>query len=211
MIKIAITDDHTVIIEGIQSMLKMESSIQIIGEYATAVATQIGFQNNLPDVHLLDINLGDTNGIQLCKKLTTLYPSLKIIALTNYEETSFIRQMIKNGAKGYLLKNTNRKGLIEAIHTVFEGGIFLPKNLQEQLLNESLGQNHSISFIPKISRREKEVLRLVVAEHTTEEIAKKLFVTKKTVEAHRSNLIQKLGVRNVAGLVRVTMEKGLLD
>ena len=211
MIKVAITDDHAVIIEGIQSMLEMADTIQIIAGYTTREATQQGIRENPPDVLLLDINLGNANGIQLCKQLTKDYPTLKIIALTNYDDTTFVRQMIKNGAKGYLLKNTSKKDLITAIETVHKGALFLPKTIKDQLLKESLGQQSSTAFIPKLTRREKEVLRLVIAEYTTEEIASELFITKKTVEAHRSNLIQKLGVRNVAGLVRVAIEKGLVE
>jgi len=198
MITVAITDDH---VDG----------IKIINAYHTVNDTIKGLLEITPQVLLLDINLPDGNGILLCKQLKETYKDLKIIALSNYEDISFIKQIIKNGANGYLLKNTNKNELIEAIKAVSINQLFLPEKLQRVLLNDSLGKpTNSSFFIPTLTRREKEVLILIVKENTTEEIAEQLFITSKTVEAHRSNLIQKLGVKNVAGLVRVAIEKGLI-
>ena len=211
MITVAITDDHIMIAEGLKTMLNNVKDINIISTYHCVSDTVEGFQVNLPQVLLLDINLPDGNGIHLCKQLKDTYKELKIIALSNYEDVSFIKQIIKNGANGYLLKNTGKTELIDAIKAVKKDQLFLPEKLQRILLNDSLGKpTNSSFFIPTLTRREKEVLGLIVKEHTTEEIAEQLFITSKTVEAHRSNLIQKLGVKNVAGLVRVTLEKGLL-
>ena len=111
---------------------------------------------------------------------------------------------------GYLLKNTDKKELTEAIKSVIEGKRYLPKKISDILLNDSIGIQNSNYFIPKLTVREKEILNLIIQEFTTEEIAVKLFVSTKTVESHRSNLIQKLGVKNSAGLVRVAFEKGLI-
>ncbi|KAB1156339.1 response regulator transcription factor [Flavobacterium luteum] len=110
----------------------------------------------------------------------------------------------------YLLKNTDKKELTEAIKSVIEGNRYLPKKISDILLNDSIGIQNSNYFIPKLTVREKEILNLIIQEFTTEEIAVKLFVSTKTVESHRSNLIQKLGVKNSAGLVRVAFEKGLI-
>lgn len=211
MIYISITDDHLMVIEGLKTMLKNVEDITINESYNTVKETILGIEQKLPDVLLLDINLPDGNGVDVCKQLTTKYGSLKVIALSNYEETSFIKQIMKNGAKGYLLKNTDKKELTKAIQKVYLGETYLPKKLQEKLLNETIGKRSNSSFfIPSLTKREKEVLSLIIKEHTNDEIADKLFITSKTVEAHRSNLIQKLGVKNVAGLVRVAFEKGLI-
>ena len=211
MITVAITDDHTMVVEGIKTMLNQAKEIQITNTYYSVNETLEGIKKSTPDVLLLDINLPDGNGIHLCKELKNNFKNLKIIALSNYEDISFIKQIIKNGANGYLLKNTNKSELIDAIKAVKNNQLFLPEKLQRMLLNDSLGKpNNSSFFIPSLTRREKEVLELIVKEYTSEEIAENLFVTIKTVEAHRSNLIQKLGVKNVAGLVRVAIEKGLI-
>ncbi len=211
MITVAITDDHVMVVEGLKAMLNQVEDIRIINAFHSVNDTIKGLSTAIPDVLLLDINLPDGNGIHLCKQLKDNYKDLKIIALSNYEDISFIKQIIKNGANGYLLKNTNKSELIDAIKAVHSNHLFLPEKLQRMLLNDSLGKpTNSAFFIPSLTRREKEVLALIVKEHTTEEIAEKLFITSKTVEAHRSNLIQKLGVKNVAGLVRVALEKGLI-
>ena len=209
MIPIAITDDHTIVIEGIKTMLKSNKEIEVLQSFENLKDT---FENLNSDVKvlLLDINLPDGNGINACKELLEKHPDLKIIALTNFEDTVFIKQIIKNGAMGYLLKNTDKKELTEAIKSVIEGKRYLPKKISDILLNDSIGIQNSNYFIPKLTVREKEILNLIIQEFTTEEIALKLFVSTKTVESHRSNLIQKLGVKNSAGLVRVAFEKGLI-
>ena len=161
-------------------------------------------------VLLLDINLPDGNGIIACKELLVKYPNLKIIALTNFEDSNFIKQILKNGAMGYLLKNTDRKELTEAINSVTQEKRFLPRKINDILLNDSIGIENSVYFQPKLTLREKEILSLIIQEYTTEEIANEIFISTKTVESHRSNLMQKLGVKNSAGLVRVAFEKGLV-
>ena len=210
MIEIAITDDHTIVIEGIRTMLKSNKEIVISQSFTNITDTFNGLDKNVK-VLLLDINLPDGNGITACKDLLQKFPNLRIIALTNFEDVSFIKQIIKNGAMGYLLKNTGKNELVNTIKTVLEGERYLPQNIQEMLLNESLGKTSASSFfIPKLTSREKEILELIIKEYTTEEIAEKIFISIKTVESHRSNLIQKLGVKNSAGLVRVAFEKGLI-
>ena len=210
MIEIAITDDHLIVIEGIKTMLKSNKEI-VISQSFTTVNTTIQELESKVEVLLLDINLPDGNGILACKTLLKKFPNLKIIALTNFEDTAFVKQMIKNGSRGYLLKNTDKTELITAIKTVLNNELYLPPKIKEILLNESLGNTINSSFdIPKLTNREKEILILIAEEFTTEEIATKIFISAKTVESHRSNLIQKLGVKNGAGLVRVAFEKGLL-
>ncbi len=209
MIQIAITDDHTIVIEGIKTMLKSNKEIEVVQSFENLKDT---FEQLTPSVEilLLDINLPDGNGIQACKELLEKYSHLKIIALTNFEDSIFIKQILKNGALGYLLKNTSKTELTEALKQVQLGNRYLPKNISDILLNDSIGLENSNYFIPKLTTREKEILALIIQEFTTEEMAKKLYVSTKTVESHRSNLIQKLGVKNTAGLVRVAFEKGLI-
>ena len=209
MISIAITDDHTIVIEGIKNMLKLNKEIEVLQSFENLKDTFENL-NSAVKVLLLDINLPDGNGINACKELIEKHTDLKIIALTNFEDTVFIKQIIKNGAMGYLLKNTDKKELTEAIKSVIEGKRYLPKKISDILLNDSIGINNSNYFIPKLTVREKEILNLIIQEFTTDEIAAKIFVSSKTVESHRSNLIQKLGVKNSAGLVRVAFEKGLV-
>ena len=209
MIKVAVLDDHNMVLKGIESMLEGVEDIAVTATYTLGKQLLGEIDVEVPDVLLLDINLPDLNGIDICKKLLKKYPRLSILALSNYSEAGFIKNMLRNGAKGYLLKNTGKPELITAIETVYHGKQYLPLEIKDILLNDSIG-NSNMSFIPKLTRREKEVLSLIVKEHTTQEISEKLFISPKTVESHRNNLTQKLGVRNTAGLVRVALEKGLL-
>lgn len=209
MIQIAITDDHTIVIEGIKNMLKSNKEIEVLQSFENLKGTFENLNDSI-EVLLLDINLPDGNGINACKELLEKYKDLKIIALTNFEDSIFIKQILKNGAMGYLLKNTSKTELTEAIKEVNNGNRYLPKKISDILLNDSIGIEQSSYFIPKLTSREKEILALIIKEYTTDEIANELFVSNKTVESHRSNLMQKLGVKNSAGLVRVAFEKGLL-
>ena len=210
MTEIAITDDHIIVIQGIHNMLKLNKDI-VIAQSFTNITDTLNHLNSSIQVLLLDINLPDGSGINACKELLQKFPDLHIIALTNFEDVAFIKQMMKNGAMGYLLKNTGKAELEMAINRVMKGERYLPQNIQEMLLNESLGKTNASSFfIPKLTIREKEILDLIIKEYTTEEMATQLFISVKTVESHRSNLIQKLGVKNSAGLVRVAFEKVLV-
>lgn len=210
MIRIAITDDHPIVIEGIRIMLKSDKEIVVSQSFSNITDMFSELDENI-QVLLLDINLPDGSGITACKDLLQKFPNLLIIALTNFEDATFIKQIMKNGAMGYLLKNTGKSELIEAIKTVLNGERYLQKTIREILLNESLGKTATSSFfIPKLTGREKEILALIIKEFTTEEIAEMIFISVKTVESHRSNLMQKLGVKNSAGLVRVAFEKGLV-
>ena len=211
MIRVAILDDHPMVVKGIESMLEDVDSLKITATYHRRVHLLEGFKEGQPDVLLLDINLPDGNGLELGKELLKLYPDMAIIGLSNYSEAGFIKNMLRNGAKAYLLKNTGKTELVEAIEAVYKGKIYLPRAIQDILLNDSIGNPLSTGFIPKLTRREKEVLDLIAQEHTNQEIADALYISTKTVESHRNNLMQKLGSRNTAGLIKSAMEKGLLS
>ncbi len=158
---------------------------------------------------LIDINLPKMDGVELCKALLSKQPNTKVIALSSFNDASFIKRMIQNGAKGYLLKNTSGDELITAIKRVASGEEYLSKTVKDTLISSSLGKSQT-AFIPKITRREKEVLTLITEEYTTKEIAVKLFISVATVETHRLHLLSKLGAKNTAGLVRIAVQKGII-
>ncbi|ULC58807.1 response regulator transcription factor [Flaviramulus sp. BrNp1-15] len=207
---IAITDDHLMVLRGIESMLLDVKEIKVVGTYENGTQTLENIKKDNPDVLLLDINLPDINGIDLCKKVLKILPELKIIALTNFEETVFVKRMITNGASGYLLKNTHKMELIEAFKTVLSGKQYLQKNIQDKILNQAIGKQNSSILIPKLTRREKEVLQAISEELTTQEISEKLFISPKTVETHRMNIMSKLGAKNSVGIIKIAIEKQLL-
>ncbi|MEC8830832.1 MAG: response regulator transcription factor, partial [Bacteroidota bacterium] len=212
MINVFIIDDHQMVIEGFKLLLQNEVEIKVVGsELDAKKALQLLPEIN-PDVILLDINMPELNGIDACKKITKLGLASKVIAITMHKESSLIRQMLNNGAKGYVLKNAGKKELVEAIKSVFEGKTYLDETSKEIVFNMMTNDKkikETSSLFPKLSRREKEVLQLILDEHTTQEIADKLFISFGTVETHRRNMLIKTGTRNTAGLVKVAMEYSL--
>jgi DNA-binding NarL/FixJ family response regulator len=208
--RIAITDDHEMVLKGIETMLLDTKEISVVGTYKDANETLENIAKDDPDVLLLDINLPDINGIDLCKQLLKNNPILKIIALTNFDETSFVKRILTNGAQGYLLKNTDKNELLEAIKTVVSGEQYLQRDIQKKLLFQAVGKTTNSTLLIKLTRREKEVLQAISEELTTKEISEKLFISPKTVETHRMNLMSKLGAKNSVGIIKIAIEKQLL-
>jgi len=209
-IRLAITDDHEMVLKGIETMLDNTPEIKVVGTYKNASETIKNIAKDQPDVLLLDINLPDINGIDLCKQLLKKDPDLKIIALTNFDETSFVKRILNNGAHGYLLKNTDKLELLDALKTVLSGEQYLQKDIQKKLLLQAVGKKSSNTLLIKLTRREKEVLQAISEELTTQEISEKLFISPKTVETHRMNLMSKLGAKNSVGIIKIAIEKQLL-
>ncbi|NRB63080.1 MAG: response regulator transcription factor [Saprospiraceae bacterium] len=211
MINLFITDDHAIVVHGIKQALRVHSDIRIVGGAGTAARTMELLAEHSIDVLLLDVQLPDQDGVALCKILVRAYPKLKIIGLTTFSQVSFITAMLRNGAVGYLFKNTTEEELVKAIRTVYAGEQYLSSEVQQRLIAKATRQKKSDkSFIPKLTRREKEVLDLIMEEYTNQEIAKTLFITVSTVETHRMNLCTKLNARNTAGLVKNAIKFGLV-
>lgn len=215
MIKILIADDHKMFVDGLVSILRGEDDIQVAATCFEGTDIFDILKNEEVDVILLDINLPGMNGIEVTKQMGQSYPGTKILALSMHNEESFVTEILKNGALGYILKNTDRNELVTAIRTVYNGQTYFSKDVTQTIMKSLVKkdkQKQSLSvIIPKISRREKEVLQLIVKEFTTQEIADQLFISLKTVESHRSSLLSKLNVRNTAGLVRMAIEHQLID
>lgn len=209
--RIAITDDHQMVLEGVVAMLKGLDGIEVVGTYNSAQETLDNIQKDEATLLLLDVNLPDINGIDLAKMLLKDQPELKIIALTNFEDISFVKRMLKNGVHGYLLKNTDREELSKAIQTVQGGELFLQSDIHKRLLNQvSSKGTFDNGLQPKLTRRETEVLQAIAEELTTQQISEKLFISPKTVETHRMNIMSKLGAKNSVGIIKIAMEKELL-
>lgn len=216
MIKVLIADDHNMFVEGLESILMDEEDIQVVAKCYEGNSIFPAVKENEIDVILLDINLPEVSGIEVCRRLHTENPQIKILALSMYNDESFVTEILKHGALGYILKNTGKKELVRAIKQVNDGQSYFSEEVTETIMKSLLnqrqkGKQKTLIETPKISRREKEVLELIVQEYTTQEIAEKLFISLKTVESHRRSLLTKLNVRNTAGLVRVTVEHKLIE
>ena len=199
-VKIFITDDHYMIIEGIRSLLQNEASMEWMGHAMTAASCLAFLQQQQPDVILMDINLPDKSGIDLCREVKAKYPAIHILGLSSFNQQSFIQKMMENGASGYILKNATREELTEAIETVMNGRNFLSLEATATI------KKNEDSKIPVITRREKEVLVLIAEGLTNHEIAEKLFISTTTVDTHRKNLLSKFEVKNTATLIRLAAQ-----
>jgi DNA-binding NarL/FixJ family response regulator len=211
IIKIAIVDDHEVVINGLRSMLSAYDDLNVV--YTTTQGSELlnYLANSQPDIILMDIQMPEISGIDLCKLTLKQHPDIKIIAFSSFDDTHYIRQILRNGASGYVLKNTDQKTLVSAIRTVMDGEEYIDETIKKILLHESItGQRRSMFEIP-LTKREKEILKLIAEEHTNQQIADQLFISLRTVETHRLNITQKLGVKNAAGLVKEAIKRGLIN
>jgi len=211
MIKLLIADDHQVLIEGLVELLNGFNHITVNQSANNGQEVLEILKEHTIDVILLDINMPVMNGLDACKKIKQKYPDTKVLAMSSLDKGSFIQQMLKNGASGYLLKNTSQDELITAIETVYRGETFINEQTNKILLNSIMNQKPNEAFIPTLTRREKEVLDLIAKEMTTSEMSEELHISLNTIETHRRNLIQKFNVRNSVGLVREAMLKGIID
>lgn len=196
---IFIVDDHHMVIEGIRSLLQSEKNIEWIGHATNADSCMAFLKKQQPDIILMDINLPDKSGIDLCKEVREKYPSVFVIGLSTFNQQSFIQKMMDNGASGYVLKNATQEELTEAIETVIKGKTYLSNEASITLQKKDA---HAIV----LTRREKEVLELIADGMTNGEIAQKLFISVTTVDTHRKNLLAKLEAKNTASLIRIATQ-----
>jgi len=211
MIRLLIADDHQVLKDGIKAMLRESGEIEVAGEASNGMEVLEVAGKTPVDVVLLDISMPLMDGVETCKKLKQLQPLIKVLALTMYDEGTLISRMVRNGATGYILKNTGKEKLIEAIKAVYRGDTYFSDRIKDTLITSMVAEKSKQGTLtPLLTRREQEIIKLIVNEYTTAEIAEMLFISTKTVETHRQNLLQKLKARNTAGLVRIALEKGLL-
>ncbi len=204
-IKVFIVDDHYMVVEGIHSLLQHEHSIEWVGHASNASSCISFLQNNTTDVILMDINLPDKSGIDLCREVKKMNPGIQVLALSTFNQQSFIEKMLESGASGYLLKNATQEELMEGIKTVVKGKQYLSFDAAT-----ALRQAPENSHVPVITRREKEVLGLIANGMTNGEIAQQLFISIATVDTHRKNLLAKFDVKNTALLIKMAVQMQLI-
>ena len=207
MIRVFIVDDHPIVIEGIHSLLQNEKGIEWAGHAMNAASCLGFFVNNCADIVLMDISMPGMDGVELCAVMKEKYPGIFILGLSTFNQGLYIKKMMENGASGYILKNTSKEELLEAIHTVNRGGIFFSGEAGEALQEY---QKTSANQLPELSPREKEILGLIAEGYTNPQIAEKIFLSTFTVDSHRKNLLAKLNVKNTASLIRLAVEQKLL-
>jgi len=211
MINILIADDHQLMIDGIKATLRDIRDFEIVAEahegYQVIRTLEAGVK---VDVILMDISMPKMDGLDCTKIVSKKFPLSRIIALSQFGEKRFVKQMIKNGASGYLLKDADKDVLEAAIRKVNSGEKYFCERLSLSLVNLELKSENTKSLFPNLTSRELDVLNLICKEYSTQEIADKLFVSFHTVEGHRANLLDKAGAKNTAGLVRWAVENDLI-
>lgn len=206
MINVFIADDHSLIIEGLKTALATHQGVKVVGYSLNAKDCMHYCKNHEVDVILMDIQLPDESGIELCKKIKTSFPKIQVIALSTFSQGSYIQAMKENGASGYILKNAGKNEIITAIETVYNGHSYF-----------SIGVSNALSLLQEkqkmtmgLTKRENEILKLIAEGLTNAQIATKLFISIDTVDTHRKNLYFKLDVNNTALLIKKGIELNLI-
>lgn len=208
MIRLIIADDHPVIIDGVKTILEKEENINLIAVVNNGAELMDLLEQKEADVILMDINMPEVNGIEATRRIKEKYPQTKVLAFSQYDEKRFVKQLLKNGAAGYMLKNTSGIEIVSAIEMVHKGGMYLSPELPNVFGDKP--KRRSNYLFPEISNRERDVLKQICLEKNTQEIAEALFISPNTVETHRANLLLKVGVKNTAGLVKWAIENEMI-
>lgn len=212
--KIAIADDHKIVRDGIISLIEEEPGFEIVGEACNGQEIVDLCDNNRVDVVIMDITMPGMDGIEATTEIKDRHQDVKILALSMLNEDQHIRNMIKAGASGYILKSAGRKELVSALNAIINDQFYFSDDATKSILQELVKpevKKKGYTEEVHITDREKEVLRLIVDEYTNPEIADELFISVRTVDAHRRNLLQKIGAKNTAGLVKYALEQNLFS
>jgi DNA-binding NarL/FixJ family response regulator len=206
MIRVAIIDDQMLILKGLQKLLANTCNIAVVAVYTDAELLLDAFEKELPDVLVMDLQMPRKSGVELAGVIAKSFPSVKMIALTNVDVLIQMKEMLQTGCLGYLLKDVKPTVLIEAIETVQQGKQYIDDAFKIQLY-KSIGL-HVDKYL--ITRREKEILKLLAQKNSSQQIANKLYLSLKTVENHENNLLHKLKAKSTSGLVKLAINEGLL-
>jgi DNA-binding NarL/FixJ family response regulator len=215
-IKVFLVDDHKLIRDGIKAHFDDDERFEVVGEASNGQKALELLKDVNTDIVLMDINMDEMDGIECTSKINELYPNIKVLALTMLAENQYIKEMLKAGAVGYLLKNSNEQEIKQGIISVCEGEPFYSPKVMHTVMNSlsaPVAKKKKSKFEPTIplTEREKEVLVLIIKENSNQEIADKLYISKRTVDAHKRNLLEKTGAKNVAGLVIFALNNGIIN
>ncbi|OFX52081.1 MAG: hypothetical protein A2046_06045 [Bacteroidetes bacterium GWA2_30_7] len=216
MIKVLIVEDHKILRDGLKAALSGNKEIKVIGECEDGNQVMDFLEKNPIDVILMDIKMPIMNGIDATQQVIEKYPNMKILVLSMHNEEAYITKIFKAGASGYILKNTSISEMIDGIKKVHSGEIFYSLEVANIMVSKYMNKtikakskNFTVT-IDDLTKREREIIKLISNEFTNQEIADKLFISARTVDTHRRNLLQKLGVKNTAGLVKFAMVNEML-
>lgn len=210
-IKILLVDDHQIILDGIKSLLKQNEEFLIAGEANNGRDALRFIQQIDVDVVLMDIDMPVMNGIDALKEISKNHPKIKVIILSMHQEAGMIKSLMNIGAQGYLLKSCSQDELVNAIRKVSSGHSYFSTEVTHSLLNSNLGNQQVASPVNEmLTDRETEIIKLIAEGFSNKEIGSKLFISHRTVDTHRTNLMKKLNVGNIAGLISYAIKNGIV-
>lgn len=211
MISIILADDHVIMRDGLRHLLEEESDIEIVGEADNGRdAVEISLKNK-PDIVIMDVAMHDMNGIEATRQIIKENPKIKIIALSMHSERQIVVGIFRAGASGYLLKDSTSAELVEAIRTVYRGRNYLSQKISDIVLQEisDVKKDSAEIGVDVLTNRESEILQLISEGNSTKRIAEVLFISPKTVESHRANIMEKLNIHNLPELTKYAIRAGL--
>lgn len=211
-ISVLIADDHTIVRSGVRMLLEAESDIRVVGEALNGVEALELAESLQPDVVLMDITMPEMDGLEATKQLKARFPQINVLVLTMHRSDEYFFEMLKAGASGYILKGAKTSELINAVHIVHRGEVFLYPSMTQKLVQGYLQlADWDTETEPSLSPREKEIFQLLAEGYSNKEIADELVISPSTVHSHRSNLMDKLGLNNRRELIQYARRRGLIQ
>ncbi len=211
-IRVLLAEDHTIVRQGIAALLGVESDMEVIGEASSGLEAIELAKKLGPDVILMDIGMRQLNGLEATREIKRLFPSMKILVLTMYDNEEWIFQILKAGASGYLIKDSAMTDLSSALRAVYQGDSYLSPSISKMVIEEyirkaELGEKKGVEDL--LSGREREILQLIAEGNSVPQISNLLCISKKTVEAHKTHIMEKLNIHDKVGLIKYAIRSGL--
>ncbi|PKP02283.1 MAG: DNA-binding response regulator [Bacteroidetes bacterium HGW-Bacteroidetes-9] len=210
-VSILIADDHQMFIDGLKALLKREKNIQVIGEVSNGDEALEFIRKQQPDLLITDISMPGMSGVELTRKVKQNYPDIKVLVLSMYNDREIVSEILMSEAEGYILKNTGRQELMNAIHRIADNSTYYSNEVLNIMMTRLKKQKTIEKNTALLTPREIEIVKLIMEELSSEEIADKLFISKRTVDTHRKNIIQKTNTRTLVGLLKFAIENNLVD
>jgi DNA-binding NarL/FixJ family response regulator len=213
-IRVLVADDHAIVREGLCIMLGNQPDMQVVGSAANGRGALRLVDEQGPDVVVIDISMPELNGIEAVQQMIPRHPRLKVVVLSIHETKAYVFRALKAGAKGYLIKETAGLEVVEAVRAVYRGERYLSQRVADLVMDASLQKLESwidASPLDRLSPREREILQLVAEGKTSQEIAERLSISSKTVDTYRSRLMRKIGVEDMAGLIKFAIQHGVIS
>jgi DNA-binding NarL/FixJ family response regulator len=209
-IRIIIADDHGVVAEGLKHLVEAQTDMEVVSLAVDGREAVRQARDLRPDVVLMDLSMPELNGADATRAILERDPKCRVIVLSMYSEREYVRRALKAGAAGYVVKRSAAKEVVDAIRAVHAGQRYLSPRVADVVLDDYTGEGAD-DLLSKLSQREREVLQLLAEGHTGAQIAERLSLSQKTVETYRARLVEKLGIRDVAGLVRFAIQRGIVS